>query len=216
MLDPDEAEPFLATAIEMPRSVTRDKPVIPGSGDKEFDFALAQTLYRLSETFGVVPGVAYYDDYDGANAFAMSAKKLANPDGTVLLGLRCLKAALAQREHPDVAVTSICAHEFGHIVQYKRRLNLNAGQKTVKRSELHADFLAGFYAGVVKLERPAYPAAVFATQQYSAGNFNYSSPAFHGTPDERARAVVRGFETAYRTRLSLNEAIEVGIRFVKS
>ena len=216
MLSPKEAGRFLASTVGMPRQVTRDKPAIPSCGDKGLDFALAQTLYRLSETFGVVPGFAYYDDYDGPNAFAIGAPVMNNPDGTVLYGLRYLKAALKQREYPDIYVTSVCAHEFGHIVQYKRGLNLNAGQKTVKRSELHADFLSGFYAGLLKLQRPKYPAAVFAAQEYSVGNFDYSAPNFHGTPDERARAVVRGFETAYRERRSLNEAIEVGIKYVQS
>lgn len=217
MLNDDEAMPFLASVVEPPKQVTREQPIIPGSGDKEFDFALAQTLFRLSEVFGVVPSFAYYDDYDGPNAWATSRKKMENPDGTVLFGLRYLRGALAQREAPDIWVTSVCAHEFGHIVQYKRGIgNLNNGQTTVKRSELHADFLAGFYAGRVKLQRPAYPAAVFAAQHYAAGNYNYQHPSFHGTPDERANAVVRGFEAAYRSRQSLNEAIQTGIKYVQS
>jgi hypothetical protein len=215
MLDPEEATSYLNASLVMPQQVTRDKPVIASSGDKGFDFALAQTLYRISETFGVMPGFAFYDDYDGPNAFAMRASKLGNPDGTVLFGLRYLKAALAQKEYPDIWVTSICAHEFGHILQYKRGLDLISGQKTIKRCELHADFLSGFYAGRLKLQRPDYPAAVFATQEYAAGNYDYANPSFHGTPDERAHAVVRGFEAAYRDRLKLDEAFDLGVKFVE-
>jgi hypothetical protein len=40
----------------------------PRSGDRDFDYALAQTLGMLSDTFGVVPGFAYYDDESGRTA----------------------------------------------------------------------------------------------------------------------------------------------------
>jgi hypothetical protein len=47
---------------------------------------------------------------------------------------------------------------------------------------------------------------VFASKQYSAGDYIHS----HGTPDERAAAVVRGFEE----RHSLSEPIQIGINYV--
>jgi hypothetical protein len=40
----------------------------------------------------------------------------------------------------------------------------------VKRLELHADHLAGYYAGFLKLKKPTYPTAVLATQKYSSGD----------------------------------------------
>jgi hypothetical protein len=77
----------------------------------------------------------------------------------------------------------------------------------MKRFELHADYLAGYYAGVRKLKKPAYPAAVFATQTHFVGDLNVNNPLHHGTPDERAAAIVRGFEVAYREKLGLSEAV---------
>src|SRR5262249_6682041 len=47
---------------------TGNEPMIPRSGDRDFDFALAQTLAKISDAFGVLPGFAYYDDYDSRNA----------------------------------------------------------------------------------------------------------------------------------------------------
>jgi hypothetical protein len=88
------------------------------------------------------------------------------------------------------------------------------GQKTVKRLELHADYLAGYYAGTLKLKKLSYPAAVFATQQYSVGDLNVNSPQHDGIPDERAAAIVRGFEVAYRERRSLSDAIHIGVNYV--
>jgi hypothetical protein len=218
VLADDEVAQFLATSTGQQMFATGSEPVIASSGDREFDYALAQTLSRITDTFRVLPGFAYYDDFDGPNAYATTTVRMTKADGTVLFGQRYLKAALAQPEHPDVVVAAICAHEFGHILQYKLNLKktILAGQQTVKRIELHADYLAGFYAGTWKLRKPGYPAAVFATQQYSAGDLQVNSPKHHGSPDERAAAVVRGFEVAHRERRNLADAIQIGINYVST
>ena len=138
--------------IEDPREPIRvfftgNEPVIPNSGNPAFDFALAQTLSRISSQFSVLPGFGYYDDYDGLNAFASPAVRMQKADGTVLFGKRLLARLLQNPESPDATVAAVCAHEFGHILQNKRGLmsGLRAGQPTVKRVELHADFLAGYF-----------------------------------------------------------------------
>jgi hypothetical protein len=51
---------------------TGDEPMIPRSGDRDFDYALAQTLAKISDAFGVLSGFAYYDDNDSRNAYATS------------------------------------------------------------------------------------------------------------------------------------------------
>ena len=101
-------------------------------------------------------------------------------------------------------------------MQFKRNLEsrLSAGQRTVKRSELHADFLAGYYAGVRKLQKPDFPAAIFATDAYASGDNDVNDRSHHGTPDERAAAIVRGFEVGYRERRSLSEAVQIGLNYV--
>ena len=189
--------------------------MIPKSGDADFDFALAHTLAKISDAFNVAPGFAYYDDFDAKNAYATKVQRSNGPDGTVLFGQRLLQRCLAGNDNPEVSVVCICAHEFGHILQYKLGLDtkLKAAQPTVKRVELHADFLAGYFAGWRKLERPSFPAAVFATTQSAAGDDMIHDPQHHGTADERAAAIVRGFEVAYRERKSLSEAIEVSIAY---
>lgn len=213
-LDPQDADAFLSTATEQQFFDKAEVKMIASSGNREFDFALARTLSRLTDIFGVLPGFCYYDDYDGQNAYATTATKLQRADGTVLYGKRYFQTAMKAPESPEVVVTATCAHEFGHIVQYKYRLTkrLNGGQATVKRSELNADFFAGYFAGRRKLEKPDYPAAVFATNRFSRGDFGKDKD-HHGTPDERAAAVVRGFETAYRQRRSFAEAIEIGVNY---
>ena len=134
----------------------------------------------------------------------------------MLFGSALLFELMAVPENPDAGVAAVCAHEFGHIVQLKRGLvpALNAGQTTVKRCELNADFMAGYFAGLRKLQRPEFPAAAFAATQERLGDYQFGNPYHHGTPQERAAAIVRGFEVAYRQQQSLSDAIQTGVNYV--
>jgi len=216
MLPAADAGAFMNTATRERLYATGKEPMISNSGDRDFDMALAHTLARISDEFMVLPGFAYYDDYDGANAFATPDARLHNADGTVLFGQRYLKQLLASRESPDVAVAAVCAHEFGHILQYKRKLDQRVleGQSTVKRAELQADFFAGYFAGIRKREREDFPAAVFAVTQFNGGDPGIDDPQHHGTNEERGAAVAKGFEAGYRQQLTLSDAIETSVAYV--
>ena len=198
--------------------VTGKEPFLRSSGDRDFDYALAQTLAMISETLAVLPGFAFSDDADTWNASATSARSLSRSDGTVLFGLALLHSLLEQREYPDVAVAAVCAHEFGHILQFKHDLirTLQGWDTTVRRVELHADFLAGYFAGIRKARRPTFPAVVFATTAHRFGSFDGNGANFHGTPEERAAAAVQGFQAAFRDRHSLTEAIAISVKYARS
>jgi predicted metalloprotease len=81
----------------------------------------------------------------------------------------------------------------------------------VKRSELQADYFAGYYAGLRKKERPTYPVAV---TQGDFGDSHFNSPSHHGTEAERGAAVVRGFNAAFREGKTLAQAIEESTNYV--
>jgi hypothetical protein len=186
-----------------------------GSGDPTFDRALSVTLLKLSETFLVLPGFAFSERIR-LNAFASTNPALGRDDGSVVFGNPLYREIMTRREHPEVGIVAVCAHEFGHIAQFKRGINrILISEKRVKRLELHADFLAGYFAGRRKLELPEFPAAIFATTQYSFGDDNYGSVNHHGTSTERGEAVVAGFNSAYRARESFTTALETGIRYVQ-
>lgn len=189
--------------------------IIARSGDPDFDRALAETLLKLSRTLQVSPGFAYYDDHEGFNAYATRLVRLNGADGTVLFGQGFLRQLMRGKESPEVAVAAVCAHEFGHILQFKHNLaaRVRGNDPTVKRTELQADFFAGYFAGLRKKERPSYPAAVAALAQYNVGDNHLNSPKHHGTPQERGAAVVRGFEVAYRDNKPLGEAIQISINY---
>jgi hypothetical protein len=193
-----------------------DEPIIGKSGDATFDYSLAQTLAKISNQFEVLPGFAYYDDSEGENAFATPRVRLSNADGTVLMGLGLLRRMMHVLESPAVAVAGVCAHEFGHVLQFKHKLLsiVNAGQPTVKRGELQADYFAGYFVGLQKRDRPEYPAAVVALTQFNFGDTLYSDAGHHGTPSERGSAVVRGFEAAFHERLTLGDSIHQSTNYV--
>jgi predicted metalloprotease len=145
-------------------------------------------------------------------AFASAKKRVAGTDGTVLFGQRFLKKLMASPEAPDATVAGVCAHEFGHILQYKLGLDkdLSEGQPTVKRVELNADFFAGYYAGVRKRESPKFNAAVIALTQFNSGDNMVKNPAHHGTPAERGKAIVKGYQTGHDDRKQDQRGIRHG------
>jgi hypothetical protein len=190
--------------------------VTTGSGDPDFDRALAQTLQFLSDRFFVLPGFAFFDESGSPNAFASHTRRMGRSDGDVLFGRKLFRQIMSRRERPEIAIVSVCAHEFGHIAQYKYDVypRLVDSDHHVKRLELHADFLSGYFAGLRKRERPNFPAATFALTQFGFGDYT-DSIQHHGTPEERAAAVVAGYKAGYDEQLKFGYALETGIRYVK-
>jgi hypothetical protein len=217
------AAPEMAERIEapevLPSNAVASGPVkrgeLRGSGDPNFDRALSVTLLKIGEAFSVLPGFAFSERVQ-LNAFASKDRSLGRDDGSVVFGNPLFREIMGRREHPEVGIVAVCAHEFGHIVQYKHGVDkILIVNRRVKRLELHADFMAGYFAGRRKLEMPDFPAAIFATTQYSFGDSNYGDPDHHGTSAERGQAVVAGFDSAYRARESFATALETGVRYAK-
>ena len=186
-----------------------------GSGDRDFDRALAETLALLSDRFFVLPGFAFFSEPGSSNAFASSTRRMGRSDGDVLFGRKLFREIMSGREHPEIGIVSVCAHEFGHIAQYKFGVynRLVGSNRRVKRLELHADFLSGYFAGIRRLQHPNYPAATFALTQFGFGDYS-DDIEHHGTPVERGAAVVAGYRAGYDERLKFGFALESGIRYV--
>jgi hypothetical protein len=196
--------------------VSGEEPMIMKSGNPDFDFALARTLGKCGNVFGVRPGFAYFNDVARMNAYATSQARLKGTDGTVLFGQHLFRKLMARPVHPDVSVAAVCVHEFGHIVQFKLGIfeTIKGSQPTIKRVELHADFLSGYFAGVRRTERPEFPASVVTATMGSLGDDLESSSSHHGTPNERKAAVVQGFKVSFDEKRTFAEAVQIGMNFV--
>ena len=94
-------------------------------------------------------------------------------------------------QYGDAALAYILAHEYAHAVQITTGTRI----RNITQLELQADCLAGYYMGVM-------PDVTFDRQDieeiagiaHQVGDYEYNNQQHHGTPKERATAVLRGFQ----------------------
>ena len=185
------------------------------TSDKSLNKAIGTTLTRISGLFDVYPGFGFYEDEEEPNAFATPKTVIQGTKGTVAFGYTLLRNSL--RTNPSgISIMGIIAHEFGHIVQYEQGIEnrLKKGQSTVRLSELHADFLAGFYAGRRKLNFSDMDTDGLGDTFLGIGDFNYKNPQHHGTPQERIAALTEGFKLGKRMEYNILDVVNKGIEVV--
>lgn len=186
-----------------------DSPRLLGSsGNPEIDNAHQREGLALVQTFRVSPRGFFFDDRGAPNAYATN--KVVNsmgPDGTVVFGLTLINSELKRDGGYGLAVPAIMAHEFAHLLQFKRNSKL-----PTKQMELQADYLAGWYLGqrsrfIYTDVRPAFQAF------FQMGDYEFNNPDHHGTPQQRLAAIQAGFQAS---DLSLEQAYQRSSELVKS
>lgn len=168
------------------------------SDDKEVDQVCSAAERELCREFRVAPDTWFFDDTDGPNAFATwLLRRGFKGDGTVCLGRRLVRQVTRRNElnrQWKTRLTAIMAHEWAHIVQFSRGHRLPG-----KSTELHADFLAGWFLGRTRGARD-YSADKQRTEAgyriFLYGDGDIHSPHHHGTGAERVSAIQSGFELA--------------------
>lgn len=186
-----------------------------GTGSKERDQMLGRALVRMSRAFGVRPTFGFYDDSGDPNAYASEEVENDVPGtwGKVRFG-RQLHAELIQKYGDDrIAVLSILAHEFAHVAQYQRGAMSALAGRTVKRAELHADMLSGYYLGLRKIANDSIKLRSAGMALYSIGDFAYNDPQHHGAPQERIEASEHGFALA-REQRDFADVFNHGVRWI--
>jgi hypothetical protein len=190
-----------------------------GSGDARFDQALGIMLADLAGRFQARPGFGFYDDNGNRNALALKESQLPGSQGTVLFGREMLATVLRDNAHGDMFVMGICAHEFGHIVQFfsAYHTRLTGAHSTVKLVELHADFLSGYYIGLRNVEYSSRELVSLGHAWKTLGDSDYTNINHHGTAEERLQAIEAGFTFAReRPDFGIKEACEVGARYLRA
>lgn len=184
------------------------------TGDPQADIALDKAIKRLADAFEVYPGFAFFDDGGHPNAWATEASLIPNTTYTVLFGENYYRKWL-KYDPSGISVLSVIAHEFGHIMQYKSGLmaEIRGGQQTSKRVELHADYMAGYYVGILKRQNPTASFWKAGDKFRQIGTYDDKDPLFHGTPEERVAASQRGFSTGYDGRAA-KAAFQLGMSYV--
>jgi hypothetical protein len=128
--------------------------IIRTTGNRDLDRALDRSLVRMSTTFGIDPVFGFFEDKQ-PNAFAAPESNDLSRTGIVLFG-RNLFNDLQATDPSGVSVLGVAAHEFAHIWQFHSGYYkvIRGNGPTVKRLELNADFLAGYYLGLRKSAVP--------------------------------------------------------------
>ncbi len=102
-------------------------------------------------------------------------------------------------QHGDAALAYILAHEYAHAAQTIGRFR----PQNITQIELQADCLAGFYMGVmpnVTFDRKDIEE--IAAIAYQVGDYEFNNRQHHGTPKQRAQAVLSGFQASQSNNIN--------------
>ncbi len=188
--------------------------IIRSTGNRELDRALDKSLVRLSSTFGIDPVFGFFEDKQ-PNAFAAPESNDLSRTGTVLFG-RNLFNELQAADPSGVSVLGVAAHEFAHIWQFHsgHYKAIRGTGPTVKRLELNADFLAGYYLGLRKSAVPKASLWIFGEKLWGLGDMAVNDRDHHGTPAERTAAAEAGFKLSYIEKKDMATAFGEGMDYV--
>jgi hypothetical protein len=194
------------------------------TGNPALDRALDASIKRLADLFGQVPAFGFYQegdhpDINPMNAFATHERTdITGTWGTIGFGSDLFHREMTQFDRNGSTVVAIVAHEFAHIWAMKAGIidKIYAGEKTVKRGELHADFLAGFYLGTRKRAAPSISLQAAGDLFHRLGDDYVDEHNHHGTSKERVAAAEEGFKVSYVQNRDANYAFVAGLEYVSS
>lgn len=186
------------------------------SGDKNLDRALGRALTRIAASFKVNPSFAFFKDGNAPNAYASPDTNTAGTNGSVVFGQSLFQDQFSRYSDSGISVLAIIAHEFGHICQFQQNLSavLRGSDRTVRRIELHADYLSGWYLGVLKKHNPSVSLWSSGDTFHRIGDTNFNNPQHHGTPEERVTASKTGFDLATGGEENVQAAISRGKDYI--
>jgi hypothetical protein len=208
---PMSASDFDRWAASTPQSIAE------GGLDRAFGAAVA-ALARFS---GQRPDLVLYEgDEIAPSAFANRLSRFPNTTGTVILHKAKVRELLYgdpnMRGNGDIAVVMILAHEFAHIAQfnspYFERL-VDAASCSVLLTELHADFMAGFYLAEVQRRDPRI------TSQFAVWLMTSIADKWprgeHGMSEHRLEAASAGYDLGVTGQRDYAAALQQGADFVQ-
>lgn len=167
-------------------------------GNNNFHRHFFANIDFASELLGLddseIPHVHFFDDRDSPNAWAIGR------DGEFHVVFGSELIANLSYSYPNSndlntsAINSLIGHEFGHIAQYAYGYT-----GTTKNMELMADAISGFLFAAQSEGTSYLDLGLQLSQQaaYESGDYQYTSPAHHGTPTERLAAFEYGYENGH-------------------
>jgi hypothetical protein len=112
----------------------------------------------VADFFGVNPAFGFYDPARLQNPISVEREPLnaffypedtdiPGSKGTVGFGWYLFQREFYQYDNTGLTVITIVAHEFAHVLQFNRGYLPALRVGFPLKSELHADFLAGYFLG---------------------------------------------------------------------
>jgi hypothetical protein len=194
------------------------------TGNRAIDRDLDRALSVTADLFGVNPAFGFYDpaslqnpvglERDPWGAFASSeGTDIPGTWGTVAFSWNLFRDEFYNRDSSGLTIMAIVAHEFGHIVQFRSGRFLQHGYP--RKSEVNADFLAGYFLGTRKKSIPSlrFQKAGEMFARFGRGN-NENPQRSHGDETERLNAAEAGFRVAYVEGRPLDQALSAGWEYV--
>lgn len=218
VLQGDDAVDFAEQNAHSWITYSRFAEIFETSGNSNLDRAFGMMLAHLSQTFRVNPRFYFYDDGRELNAYATD--EIYDPEyrhGTVFMGMNFMDMMLGESQYGDILLMAVCAHEFGHIVQYFTSglaPRLRAMHQTVKYMELHADYLAGYYVARRSAGYEAEQLRHLGEGWEASGDTAFNDPNHHGTQAERIAAIEAGFGMASTGGGAIDDAIQSGLAYL--
>lgn len=200
------------------RAAPSQRSIILNSENESFDRSLGRNVLQpLSDYLGVRPGFGYYDEKELGempNAIATEENLFRESEsGTVIFGLELLTGMMS-RQNGGSGVLTVCAHEFGHMRQFKdgyvSEILENFPPYCI---ELHADFIAGYY---LRAHFERFPGTKLQPVIREWRLLPDKGKASHGTILQRVHALDKGYAAASNSRKhSVSEAMVLGMDHIR-
>jgi hypothetical protein len=162
--------------------------IVSSFGDPVVDSAFSQEVVIQSSFWRGIPANFHaWNDCQAPNAESL-------PTGDILFGVNFFQSLIAKNSGDSLPIAGVLAHEWAHQIQFDNGWMVQT-EPTVRPTELEADAFSGFYMALAKSWDWAFISDYFSTLA-SLGDYNFTDPGHHGTPQERLAAAQLGFQTA--------------------
>jgi hypothetical protein len=196
------------------------------TGDSALDRDLDRALGVVADLFEVNPAFGFYDpsrfpsgaERNVMNAFATQENtEIAGTGGTVGFGWDLFSREFYNYDNTGMTIIAIMAHEFAHILQGNRGYLQRIRNGYPLRSEINADFLAGYFLGVRKRRIPSLRFQKAGDLFIRLGRSMEGDPTrTHGNSQERLDAAETGFRVAYVENKSVDGAVRASLEYVNA
>jgi hypothetical protein len=156
-------------------------------GSPLYDQAFNAETGNDAAFYGFTTLVVPFDECPGVE------NALSLPIGAILFGRNLTMDVLASTQS-TAGIAGSLAHEWAHQLQFRNGWQ-RPTDSTVRTTELEADAFSGVYMGLVKGFGSNDLNAYFATLAHF-GDYAFTDPGHHGTPEERIAAGMLGLTVA--------------------